>query len=303
MSAICKHLISLDELSPDGLKQVLDLADRQKAAPRAHREAAPLRGKVAGLFFEKPSLRTRLSFEAGMLELGGHCIYMGPESGKLGVREPLKDTARVAARYLDALIVRVMKHESIEELARHSSVPVINALSDESHPCQALADLQTIREKLGRIQGVRVAFVGDGNNVARSLARGLSKLGGKLTLSAPEGFRFSEAFVKSLHDPGCVSLEADPRKAVAGADIVYTDVWTSMGQEEEAQRRLRAFAGYQVNLDLLALAPKALLMHDLPAHRGEEITDEAIDAPQSVIYDQAENRLHAQRALLTLMLG
>ncbi len=300
MAAI-KHLLNLEELTPDELKEILDLAVRQKSDPESYLRARPLYGKVAGLFFEKPSLRTRLSFEVGVMQLGGHCVYMGPEAGQLGVRESLEDIARVSSRYVDLMVLRVNKHAALETFAASSTKPVINALSDESHPCQALADLLTIREQLGRLKDVTVAFVGDGNNVARSLARGLAKSGGRMILAAPAGYEFDAEFMRKFGQNGQVRVVRDPAQAVPGADVIYTDVWTSMGQETEAAKRLQAFQGYQVNAALIARAPNAIVMHDLPAHRGEEITADVLDGPRAVILDQAENRLHAQRALLTVL--
>ena len=289
-----RDLVSLDSLNAAELLALLDLAARQKADPNTYRHSKLLQGRVVGLFFEKASLRTRLSFEVAAQQLGASSIYVGPEAGRIGERESIKDLAKVASRYLDFFVLRTYKHETVTEMARNASKPVINGLSDLHHPCQALGDLLTIREKLGRLDGVKVAFVGDCNNVCRSLAHALPKVGGRLTIACPQGYGFTAAFVKSSG----VTLTTDPAEAVAGADVIYTDVWTSMGQENEAAKRRTIFQPYQINAELLAKAPKSIVMHCLPAHRGDEITDAVIDGPQSVVYDQSENRLHIQRALL-----
>jgi ornithine carbamoyltransferase len=294
-----KHdFITFDGMTGPDILAILDLASQQKASPEIFRHAPIMKNLVAGLFFEKASLRTRLSFETAVYQLGGQCIYMGPECGRIGEREAIKDLAKVSARYMDVLILRTYKHETIVEMARHSNKPVINGLSDGHHPCQALGDLLTIREKLGRLAGVKVAFVGDCNNVCRSLAQALSRVGGALNVASPRGYGFTDAFAKSTG----LTMFTDPLEAVRDADVVYTDVWASMGQENEAAKRRAIFQPYQVNPELLGHAPKAIVMHCLPAHRGDEITDAAVDGPQSVVYDQAENRLHAQRALVCSLL-
>jgi len=294
-----RDFTSFDSMSGAEILAILDLAAQQKAEPHSYQTAKVMQGRIAGIFFEKASLRTRLSFETAVCQLGGNCTYMGPESGRIGEREAIKDFAKVASRYLDVFILRTYKHETVTEVARHASKPVINGLSDAHHPCQALGDLLTIREKLGALKNVKVAFVGDCNNVCRSLAQALPKVGAALTIASPRGYSFSEAFVKTAG----VKLVNDPAEAVAGAAVVYTDVWASMGQENEVAKRRAIFQLYQLNSELLSTAPKALVMHCLPAHRGDEITDAVMDGPQSVVYDQAENRLHAQRALLCNLLG
>ena len=294
-----RDFLSFDNVSGAEIQAILDLGLRQKADPAAYTFSGVMKGMVAGIFFEKASLRTRLSFETAVYQLGGQCIYMGPETGRIGEREAIKDLAKVSARYLDVFILRTYKHETIVELARHANKPVINGLSDGHHPCQALGDLMTIREKLGRLAGVKVAFIGDCNNVCRSLAQALPKVGGSLAVATPRGFGFSDAFVKSAG----IALSHEPVHALQAADVVYTDVWASMGQENEAAKRRAIFQPYQVNAELMSHAPKAIVMHCLPAHRGDEITDAVIDGPQSVVYDQAENRLHAQRALLCTILA
>ena len=300
-----RDLISIADLSSQDVQRVVDAALRTKNG----QSLSILAGKTLALLFEKPSLRTRVSFEVAMQQLGGHALYLSPAEVGLGEREPVADVARVLSRYVDAIAARTFKHETVEELARWADVPVINALSDGEHPCQALADLLTIYEKKGRWRGLVLSFVGDGNNVARSLMLASSLVGMEFRIAAPPGYRISTALVDKAEGLGAASGTAivcveSPQEAVRGADVVYTDVWTSMGQEEEQAERRRAFDGYQVNAELLALAsPDAIVMHDLPAHRGEEIADEVIEGPQSVVFDQAENRLHAQKAVLALILG
>jgi ornithine carbamoyltransferase len=292
-------------MSPQDIRRVVDTARMMKSG----RPSSVLKGKTLALLFEKPSLRTRVSFDVAMQQLGGHVVYLSPAEVGLGEREPVADVARVLSRYVDAIAARTFKHETVEELARWADVPVINALSDGEHPCQALADLLTIYEKKGRWRGLVLSFVGDGNNVARSLMLGSALAGMDFRIASPQGYGISTELVdkaKSLAaaSGAAVACVESPQEAVSGADVVYTDVWTSMGQEKERAERQRAFSGYQVNAELLALAlPDAIVMHDLPAHRGEEIADEVIEGPQSVIFDQAENRLHAQRAVLSLILG
>jgi ornithine carbamoyltransferase len=284
------------------------VVDTSLAMKNGH-SSAVLKGKTLALLFEKPSLRTRASFDVAMQQLGGHALYLSPAEVGLGEREPVADVARVLSRYVDAIAARTFKHETVEELARWADVPVINALSEGEHPCQALADLLTIYEKKGRWRGLVLSFVGDGNNVARSLMLGSSLVGMDFRIAAPPGYRISRALVDKAQSLAAASGAAivcaeSPQEAVRGADVVYTDVWTSMGQEEERADRRRSFDGYQVNAELLALAsPDAIVMHDLPAHRGEEIADEVFEGPQSVVFDQAENRLHAQKAVLALILA
>jgi len=290
-----KDLVALDGMNATDLVALLDLASRQKADPNTYRHSQILSGKVVGLFFEKASLRTRLSFEVAAMQLGGTSLYVGPEAGRIGERESIKDLAKVASRYLDFFVLRTYKHETVTELAKHSNKPVINGLSELHHPCQALGDILTIREKFGRLDGVKVAFIGDCNNVCRSLAHALPKVGARLAIASPHGYGFTPAFIKSAG----ATLTTDPVEAITDADVIYTDVWTSMGQENEAAKRRAIFQPYQINSELLVKAPpKSIVMHCLPAHRGDEITDAVMDGPQSVVYDQAENRLHVQRALL-----
>ncbi len=300
-----RHLISVADLSPRDVQRIVDVALQTKNG----QSVSILGGKTLALLFEKPSLRTRVSFDVAMQQLGGHALYLSPAEVGLGEREPVADVARVLSRYVDAIAARTFKHETVEELARWADVPVINALSDGEHPCQALADLLTIYEKKDRWRGLVLAFVGDGNNVARSLMLGSAMVGMEFRIASPQGYCVSRALVDKAESLAAASGAAvvcveSPQEAVRGADVVYTDVWASMGQEKEQVERRRAFSGYQVNAELLALAsPDAIVMHDLPAHRGEEIADEVIEGPQSVVFDQAENRLHAQKAVLALILG
>jgi ornithine carbamoyltransferase len=265
-----------------------------------------LKGKSLGIMFEKPSLRTRVSFELAMRQLGGETIYLSPAEVGLGGRESVPDVARVLSRYVDAVAARTFSHQTLEVLAEYSAVPVINALSDWEHPCQALADLLTIAEKKGELKGLTLAFVGDGNNTARSLMLGAALAGMSFRIASPSGYAMDEETLNLArsHAVDGVLCTDQPQLAVSGADIVYTDVWASMGQEDEAKKRRKVFAGFQVDATLFSLAkPDAIFMHDLPAHRGEEVTDEVIDGTRSVVFDQAENRLHAQKALLAAMLG
>jgi ornithine carbamoyltransferase len=292
-------------MSPQDIRRVVNTALMMKSG----RSSSVLKGKALALLFEKPSLRTRVSFDVAMQQLGGHAVYLSPAEVGLGEREPVADVARVLSRYVDAIATRTFAQETVEELARWADVPVINALSDGEHPCQALADLLTIYEKKGRWRGLVLSFVGDGNNVARSLMLGSALAGMDFRIASPQGYGISTELVDKAKSLAAASGAAvvcveSPQEAVSGADVVYTDVWASMGQEKEQAERQRAFSGYQVNAELLALAsPDAIVMHDLPAHRGEEIADEVIEGPQSVIFDQAENRLHAQKAVLSLILG
>jgi ornithine carbamoyltransferase len=297
-----RHFLSIADLSPAEMTALLDDAEALKRDPVPR--DPPLRGRALAMIFEKPSLRTRLSFDVAMRDLGGHSSYLSPQEVGLGRRESVSDVARVVSRYVDVVVLRTFAHETLEEFAKWSAVPVINGLSDLSHPCQGLADIFTIRERKGRLDKVVAAYVGDGNNVAHSLMLAAAKTGMTLRVASPEGFeplpRYRElAGAAARSTNATITYGADPVAAVTGADVIYTDVWTSMGQEQEYERRRRAFQGFQVNRELLARAkPDAIVLHDLPAHRGEEITDDVIDGPQSAVFDQAENRLHAQKAVL-----
>ncbi len=303
-----KNLISLDDLSSEEIAQILETAEIIKLRYYAGESQPILQGKILGMIFQKPSLRTRMSFEIGMLQLGGEAIYLGPEDIKLGEREATKDIARVIARYVNGIMARTFSHDIILELAKYSSVPVINGLSDLSHPCQVLGDLLTIKEKKGRLAGLKLAYIGDGNNVAHSLIFGSAKVGLNLVLATPPGYKPKGEIVKKAQiDAQKIGTKIEvihnPEEAVEGADIIYTDVWTSMGFEGERDIRKKSFRPYQVNQDLISKAKEeVIILHCLPAHRGEEITDEVIDGPNSVVVDQAENRLHAQKAVLALLL-
>lgn len=293
------HLLDIDDLDPDGLEAILERAAALKRGVRAGESQPILAGRTLAMIFEKPSTRTRVSFETGMTQLGGHAIFLGVDDIQLGRGEPLKDTARSLSRYVDAIMARVFDHGDLKELASYSSVPVINALSDRAHPCQTLADLLTIREQFRGFDGVRAAWVGDGNNVAQSFAIGCALAGIELAVATPPGYEIDRAILERAADIGSrVTSHADPAAAVTEADVVYTDVWTSMGDEGEREQRLADFDGYRLDKALLSTAPDALIMHCLPAHRGEEITDEVIESERSIVFDQAENRLHAQKGLL-----
>ena len=302
-----RHFVSLGDLTPDELERLLEDALAQKRDPTP--ADRPLRGRSLAMLFEKPSLRTRVSFEMAMVQLGGHATYLSPAEVGLGRRESVADVARVVSRYVDGIVLRTFAHETTEEFARWSSVPVINGLSDRSHPCQGLADILTVRERKGTGPDVAVTYIGDGNNVCHSLMLGVALAGQTLRVATPAGYEPDGAFLAKAREiaratGATLTLGSDPREAVRGADVVYTDVWTSMGQEQEYERRRRDFQGYQLNAALLRLAKDdAIVMHDLPAHRGEEITDDVMDGPQSAVFDQAENRLHAQKALARWLLG
>ena len=301
-----RHFRSFHDLSVEETLHLVELALRLKREHAAGTEQRRLAGRVLGLLFEKPSLRTRASFEAGFAHMGGTSIFMSGVEVGMGKRESVADVARVFSTYVDLLAVRTFSQAVVDGLAEHSRCPIINALTDSQHPCQALADLCTIRERFGRLDDIRLVFVGDGNNVARSLAFAASCCGMRFVLSSPPGFEFSADSLQECHKPdwpGSVTLEPDPAKAVAGADVLYTDVWASMGQEDEQAQRKQAFADYQVNAALMARADRrAVFLHCLPAHRGEEVTAEVIDGPQSMVVEQAANRLHAQKALMLWLL-
>jgi len=300
-----KHLLSISDLSAEDIRSLIRTAIDSKDSCWV----SLLENKTLALLFEKPSLRTRVSFEVAMLQLGGKAIYLSPAEVGLGGRESVPDVARVLSRYVDVIAARTFSHQTVETLAAYSDVPVINALSDLEHPCQALADLLTIYEKKGELKDLTLAFVGDGNNVANSLLLAAALMGINFRISSPAGFEIQDTVLKkaqkySKKSGSEIMLLKEPRLAIFGADIVYTDVWTSMGQEAEVEKRRKAFANYRVDKKLLSLAKKdAIFMHDLPAHRGEEVTEEVIDGPQSVVFDQAENRMHAVKALLAQMLG
>ena len=298
-----RHLLDIDDLTPEELTEVLSIAAADRERDRDPGTSGPLEDRTLAMIFEKPSTRTRVSFEAGMTELGGHAIFLGPDDTQLGRGEPLKDTARALSRYVDVIMARVFDHADITELAAHATVPVINGLTDAAHPCQTLADLLTISDEVGP-SDVQAAWVGDGNNVARSFAVGCAMCDIDLTVATPPGYGIGDDVVARTADyAGSVRTTNDPHEAVQGADVVYTDVWVSMGQEDERAAKLAAFEGFQVNESLLAACPDAVVMHCLPAHRGEEATDAVLESEQSVIWTQAENRLHAQNAVMRFLLG
>ena len=304
-----QHFLSISDFSADELWQFLEKAKELKDEFKAGGNQPILKGKILGMIFQKPSLRTRVSFEVGMLHLGGEALYLSPNEIGLGGRESVADVARVLSGYVDGIMARVFAHDHILQLAQYSSVPVINGLSDYNHPCQAMADVFTIWEHFGQIEGLKLAYVGDGNNVATSLVMLLTKLGGHFSIASPEGYQLSPHVLAEAQDlaeetHANITVTHNPAEAVVDADVIYTDVWTSMGQEAEAKERLKVFPPYQVNSSLVAQAkPQAVVMHCLPAHRGEEITDDVADGSQSLLFPQAENRLHAQKGILALLLG
>ena len=299
------NLVSLAELSPEEIWEILETARHLKRELRSGVRHNVLEGKTLAMIFQKPSLRTRVSFETGMWQLGGHAIYLGPDDIKIGKRETTEDIALNLSRYVDGIMARVFEHETIAELAAHATVPVINGLCDRYHPCQALADFLTIWEKKRRIEGRVLAFVGDGNNVAHSLINGCAKLGVDFRIACPEGFEPAEEIVLAARADGiCVDVLRDPVEAASGADVLYTDVWVSMGQETEAASKANAFSGFTIDERLLEAAkPDAIVMHCLPAHYDEEITYTASRSEGSAIFDQAENRLHAQKAAMALLMS
>jgi ornithine carbamoyltransferase len=302
-----KHFLTLMDVDAGQLRALLQEARELKAACTRGERPPLLVGRVLGLVFEKPSLRTRASFEAAVAQLGGSSIFFSASDGAMGVRESVPDFARVFSQYADAVALRTFKHSTIEEFARHSACPVINALSEVSHPCQVLADLLTVEELFGEVEGKTLVFVGDGNNVSRELALGCGMLGGRFVLAAPPEHGFDSAFLAEYRRrcrSGELVVSGDPARAVGEADVIYTDVWTSMGQEAEHEARLKAFAGFQVNAALMAKAPaRTRFMHCLPAHRGEEVTDDVLDGERSVAFQQAGNRMHAQKALLRWLIS
>jgi ornithine carbamoyltransferase len=304
-----QHFLAVADLSPHELEDLLDLALSLKQERTQGGNKPILAGKVLGMVFQKPSLRTRVSFDMAMRQLGGDALYLSPSEVGLGQRESIADVARVLSGYVDGIMARVFDHQHVVELAKWSRVPVINGLSDYNHPCQALADALTIHERFGPLRGLRVAYVGDGNNVATSLLHICAKLGAHFIIATPEGYDLPAAVLErgrefARESGSQVTALRDPQAAVRGAQVIYTDTWTSMGQEAESEARKRIFPPYQVNAALVALAdPKVIVMHCLPAHRGQEITDEVADSLHSAIFLQAENRMHAQKALLIRLLA
>ncbi|HFD80836.1 MAG TPA: ornithine carbamoyltransferase [Gammaproteobacteria bacterium] len=297
-----RHFLTLLDFSGDELRGLVTRAMELKQWQREGRIYEPLKNRVLAMIFEKSSTRTRVSFETGMAQLGGHALFLSPKDTQIGRGEPLEDSARVLSSMVDAVMIRTFEHEKIERFAQFSSVPVINALTDQYHPCQLLADMQTWFERRGDIRGVTVAFIGDGNNMCHSYINAARQFGFRLRVATPPGYRPDPAIVAAAGET--VSLHDSPAEAVHGASLVVTDVWASMGQEQEQREREQAFRDFQVDARLMALAADdALFMHCLPAHRGEEVSAEVIDGPQSVVWDEAENRLHAQKALLELLLA
>lgn len=299
-----RDFLTIWDLSRDEIEGLLKRALELKAG--ADKNKCPLIGKSIGLFFEKPSTRTRVSFEVGIYQLGGQSIYLNPKEIQLGRGESISDTARVLSRYLNGIILRTYSHDSIEEFASHATVPVINGLSDLYHPCQALADLMTIMEKKGKLRGIHLAYIGDGNNVANSLIEAAAKTGINITIACPEGYEPDPDVLdraRSSADTGEIIILRNPKEAAGRADVIYTDVWVSMGQEADAEKKKSKFNNYQINSQLLQCAKQdAIVLHCLPAHRGEEITDEVMDGPNSAVFDQAENRLHTGKALLEFLI-
>lgn len=304
-----RDFLMLVDYTPEEIRYLIDLAIDLKKKQKAGEIYQPLKGKTLGMIFEKSSTRTRVSFEVGIYQLGGQGLFLSGNDLQIGRGEPILDTAQVLSRYLDGIMIRTFAHRNVVELARGATVPVINGLTDLSHPCQALADYQTILEHKGRLEGLKVAYIGDGNNVVHSLMMGAAKLGVDISIATPEGYEPDPDLVKQTLDNAKetgarIHLCRDPKEAIADADVVYSDVWASMGQEAEQKERELSFAGYQVNEDLEKYAKKDyLFMHCLPAHRGEEVSEGVIDGPNSIIFDQAENRLHAQKAIMAAIMS
>lgn len=304
-----RDMIELDEYSTEEIQFLLDSAIEIKRKQKNGEVYQPLKGKTIGLIFEKSSTRTRISFETGMFQLGGHALFLSKNDIQLGRGEPISDMAQVMSRYLDGLMIRTFGHDNVVNLAKYASIPVINGLSDMAHPCQVLADLQTVLEHKGKLKGLKMAFIGDGNNMAHSLLIGGAKMGMHVALASPKGYEADAGIVKLSEDiaaqtGGSITITQDPIEAAKDADVIYTDVWASMGFEEEQAQREVAFADYQVNEELVKAAkPDYLFLHCLPAHRGEEVSEGVIDGVNSVIFDQAENRLHAQKALMVALMA
>ena len=296
-----RDFLAIPDLSREELVTLFDLAERMRVGAYA---ARPLAGKSLAMIFMKASTRTRVSFEVGAFQLGGQALFLSPRDVQLGRGEPVADTARVLSRYVDGIMIRTFAHAEVEELARHATVPVINGLTDLLHPCQVLADLLTVRQRLGTYEGKKVAWIGDGNNMANSWLNAAYRLGFELALACPEGYDPDPALLERARGAARVTLTRDPAEAADGAHVVNTDVWASMGQEEEQAQRERAFAGFQVDGALMARAARdAVFLHCLPAHRGEEVSADVIDGPQSRVWDEAENRLHIQKAIMAVLMG
>jgi len=295
-----KDFLAIKDVSGSILLEMIETAISMKQEFKQGKKHRHLDGKILAMIFDKPSTRTRVSFEAAMLQTGGSAMLLNSGSIGLGKRESVADVARTLSRMVDGLVIRTFSHELVLELAKYASIPVINGLTDWSHPCQALADVMTVKEISGKTEGIKLTFIGDGNNVARSLAQACNQTGIELTICAPKDYQLEAEFLTALN----VQTQTDPYLAVKDADFIYTDVWASMGQENEAAQREKAFQKYQLNKDLLKASPqKSLIMHCLPAHRGKEITDEVIDSDRSIVFEQAENRLHAQKAILIKLMS
>jgi ornithine carbamoyltransferase len=300
-SPMTRHFLAIPDFSKPELISLFDLAARMKQG--SYREK-PLLGKTLGMIFAKASTRTRVSFEVGAFQLGGHALFLSARDIQLGRGEPIRDTARVLSRYLDGIMIRTYDHADVEELARYASIPVINGLTDLLHPCQVLADLLTVREALGGWDGKVMAWIGDGNNMANSWINAAGTLGFELRLACPKGYEPNPEILKRNSSRTRITLTADPKEAARGAHVINTDVWASMGQEEEQEKRVRAFQGYMVDAGLMSsAAPGAIFLHCLPAHRGEEVAEEVIEGKQSRVWDQAENRLHVQKAVMAVLMG
>lgn len=298
-----KHLLALKDLSAEEIYAVLNLADQLKYELKHGIAHEKLKGKTLAMIFTKSSTRTRVSFETGMYQLGGQALFLSASDIQIGRGEPIRDTARVLSRYVDGIMIRTFKQSDVEELAEYGTIPVINGLTDYAHPCQVLADLMTVRERKGSLKNLKLCFVGDGNNMANSLIAGAVKVGMKITVCCPKGYEPDAALVGWGKESGLLEITEDVLAGAKDADVVYTDVWASMGQEGEAEKRRKAFAGYQVNAAVMAAAkPDAMVLHCLPAHRGEEITEEVLEAHAEDIFDEAENRLHAQKAVMALLM-
>lgn len=303
-----RDFISLHDFSQDELNCIINVARELKAEQKAGRPHTILQGKTLGMIFTKSSTRTRVSFEVGMYQLGGHALFLSGRDIQLGRGETIADTARVLSRMVDGIMIRTFSHQEVLDLAESAMIPIINGLTDLLHPCQVLADLMTIQEHKGRLAGLKLAYVGDGNNMAHSLMYGGAKMGLHVMIASPPGYKPDPSVVAMAQadakaNGGCVEVVDDPLEAIKGADVLYTDVWASMGQEAEVQVRMAAFKGYQINSNSLKLANQsAIVLHCLPAHRGEEITDDVIEGVQSVVFDEAENRLHAQKAIMALVM-
>jgi len=304
-----RDFISLNDWSSEELKHVLETATTLKARHKMGMVDHPLRGKTLGMYFNKASTRTRLSFEVGIHQLGGYGLFLSAGDLQLRRGETIADTARVFSRYLDAVMIRTFAHQDVVEMAEYADIPIINGLTDTEHPCQVMADLMTIEEKKGRLKGLKLTYVGDGNNMAHSIMDGGAKFGLHIVIASPEGYGPDPVILErtkacALKHGGSIELTSDPIAGVTGADVVYTDVWASMGQEADAVNRIQRFQGFQVNRELLSFADsEAIFMHCLPAHRGEEVSADVIDGPQSVVFDQAENRLHAQKGIMALIMA